>query len=205
MGKEPNKRQQQAEQTKQKLYKNAIKLFQEKGYSAVTVEEICKKSNVSKGAFYVHFSSKHDIVVTQSKRNDEAQMAFYNAMDKSLPYTEQIIKFAEFICRNIAEDKGLDAERAIYTAEMSKTNPPQYICNKNRPLYKIFEKIFAAGQKAGEFREDISGSDAVEVFIMCIRGVIYEWIITIAIEERDIVDMCHKFASAIVYGYKKYD
>jgi AcrR family transcriptional regulator len=113
MGKEPNKRQQQAEQTKQKLYKNAIKLFQEKGFSAVTVEEICKKSNVSKGAFYVHFSSKHDIVVTQSTRNDEAQAAYYRSMDKSIPYTEQIVKFAEFICRNIAEDKGLDAERAI--------------------------------------------------------------------------------------------
>jgi hypothetical protein len=88
---------------------------------------------------------------------------------------------------------------------MSKTNPPQYISNKNRPLYKIFEEIFVAGQEAGEFRADISITDAVEVFIMCIRGVIYEWIITIAVEERDIVDMCHKFASAIVYGYKKYD
>ena len=69
---------------------------------------------------------KHDIVVTQSKRNDDAQVSFYETMDKTLPYTEQMVLFAEFICRNIAQDKGLDAERAIYTAELNTLNPVSY-------------------------------------------------------------------------------
>ena len=205
MPKEPKKRQLQTKDTKERLYKNAIKLFQQKGYSAVTVEEICKKSNVSKGAFYVHFSSKHDIVVTQSKRNDDAQVSFYETMDKTLPYTEQMVLFAEFICRNIAQDKGLDAERAIYTAELNTLNQPKYICNENRPLYHIFKEIFINGQQKGEFRSDVDPNDAVEVCIICIRGVLYEWMITISTNERDPGPMCRKMASAIVYGLKKYD
>ena len=33
----------------------------EKGYENVTVDAICSKAHVSKGAFYSHFKSKHAI------------------------------------------------------------------------------------------------------------------------------------------------
>ncbi|RRN70054.1 TetR/AcrR family transcriptional regulator [Peribacillus simplex] len=39
----------------------SLKLFSEKGYDKVTVDEIVKKSGTSKGSFYQHFSSKSDI------------------------------------------------------------------------------------------------------------------------------------------------
>ncbi len=181
----PTKRQIQAQETKQKLYENAIKLFDEKGYSSVTIEEICALSNLSKGTFYVHFNSKHDIVITQSKQTDEAQQSFYDAMDKTLSYSRQLILFMEYICANIQKDKGIDTERAIYVAELDKSNQPGYIINESRPIYKIFREIYEKGQAAGEFRSDITIEEAVEICLCCIRGVLYEWMITVSQKDRN--------------------
>lgn len=55
-------RQQKAQKTKFDLFCNAVRMFDEKGYDNVTVEDICKASNVSKGTFYVHFDSKEDVL-----------------------------------------------------------------------------------------------------------------------------------------------
>ena len=51
-------RQKQANRSKQKIAKAALSLFQKKGYHNVTIEDICKKADVSVGGFYHHFSSK---------------------------------------------------------------------------------------------------------------------------------------------------
>lgn len=56
------RRQQKAQKTKFNLFCNAVRMFDEKGYDNVTVEDICKASNVSKGTFYVHFDSKEDVL-----------------------------------------------------------------------------------------------------------------------------------------------
>lgn len=199
----PTKRQIQAKETKHKLYENAIKLFDEKGYSSVTIEEICALSNLSKGTFYVHFNSKHDIVITQSKQTDEAQRTFYNAMDKTLSYSQQLILFMEFICANIQKDKGIDTERAIYAAELDKANQPGYIINEARPIYSIFREIYEKGQAADEFRNDITIEEAVEICICCIRGVLYEWMITVSQKNRNPADMCRRLAEVMIFGLKQ--
>ena len=51
-------RKRQGELTKEKIFKNAVRLIKQKGYNDVTVSEICKESGVSKGGFYVHYKSK---------------------------------------------------------------------------------------------------------------------------------------------------
>ncbi len=198
----PTKRQIQARETKQRLYENAITLFDKKGYSSVTIEEICAKSNLSKGTFYVHFNSKHDIVITQSKQTDEEQKTFYEGLDKSLPFSQQLILFMEFICANIQKDKGIDTERAIYAAELDKTNQPGYIINESRPIYTIFREIYTKGQAAGEFRSDITIDNAVEICICCVRGVLYEWMITVSQKNRNPGDMCRRLAEVMIYGLK---
>ena len=47
---------------KEKICKSAMKLISEKGYDNVSIQEITKEAGVSKGAFYIHFSSKEDLI-----------------------------------------------------------------------------------------------------------------------------------------------
>lgn len=48
---------------KSKLLNAAIKLVRTKGYSATSVDDLCKEAGVTKGAFFHHFKSKEDLGV----------------------------------------------------------------------------------------------------------------------------------------------
>ncbi len=198
----PTKKQIQAQKTKKQLYENAIKLFAERGYSAVTIEEICAQSNLTKGTFYVHFNSKHDIVIEQSKNTDKAQADYYEAMDKTRPYAEQLYDYLTFICDNIQTDKGIDTERAIYAAELNKDNAPGYIINESRPIYSIMRKIITQGKESGEFKKDVDTDKAVNMCICVIRGVLFEWMITYNTKRADAKEMCSSLAKAVADSFK---
>lgn len=53
--------QQRSEETRGRILAAARDLFARNGYDATGVAEICAAAGVSKGAFYHHFPSKHDV------------------------------------------------------------------------------------------------------------------------------------------------
>lgn len=49
------------------IAKCAVQLINEKGFDNVSVAEITEKAGVSKGAFYIHFKSKEDLIAQEIK------------------------------------------------------------------------------------------------------------------------------------------
>ena len=56
------------EETVEKILRVSLKLFQEKGYAATTIQDIVDALGMSKGAIYHHFKSKADIMDLLSER-----------------------------------------------------------------------------------------------------------------------------------------
>jgi len=56
-----NRREKEKEQRKRAILKAARKLFIKRGFTTVTVANIAKKADLSKGAIYLYFSSKEEI------------------------------------------------------------------------------------------------------------------------------------------------
>jgi AcrR family transcriptional regulator len=54
-------KQVRAEETHAQLLEAAAVCFGQKGYNAASVADICRQAGVSKGAFYHHFASKHEL------------------------------------------------------------------------------------------------------------------------------------------------
>ncbi|MEA4964902.1 MAG: TetR/AcrR family transcriptional regulator [Oscillospiraceae bacterium] len=50
-------------QVETEITKNALRLFQKKGYAAVSIEEIAECANISKGTFYNYFPNKDDVLI----------------------------------------------------------------------------------------------------------------------------------------------
>ena len=63
-------RQKKALETREKLLKTSLDLFNKHGYEHVSVEQITKACNVSKGTFYTHFPSKYDVILEKFKELD---------------------------------------------------------------------------------------------------------------------------------------
>ncbi|MFZ3578390.1 TetR/AcrR family transcriptional regulator [Virgibacillus sp. DJP39] len=81
---------------KQKIITTSIDLFAEKGFYTTSIQEITEKSKVSKGAFYLHFHSKDELMLeifkfyyNLMKENIE------NAFDQQLSHKENFVKQVE--------------------------------------------------------------------------------------------------------------
>lgn len=73
-------RQKKALETREKLLKTSLDLFNKYGFEHVSVEQITKACNVSKGTFYTHFPSKYDVILEKFMELDQ----FYSTVEKNI-------------------------------------------------------------------------------------------------------------------------
>lgn len=131
-----NKRQLSAQETRKKLVKTALKLFKEKGFYDINVEDITKSANVSKGTFYTYFKRKEDIVLEITRApfneiNDELRaMDNESIIERLTHYFHRFMECVEIVgihvCRqwfrdvidpnNVPDDK--DSKKWFYDFEM---------------------------------------------------------------------------------------
>ena len=56
------KQEQKSKETKDRIFRAAKEILQEKGYEALSIKNICEVAGVSNGSFYHHFKSKDDLL-----------------------------------------------------------------------------------------------------------------------------------------------
>lgn len=170
-----NIRQKKAQQTKKKILETALKLFEEKGFQEVTVDEIIAEANSSKGAFYTHFKSKHDIFLEKFKEIDDYYMnEIVHIIENISLNKDKLAVFFQLQMKYIENDLGWDAVRTIYEVELN-TERESFFLIPDRPLYNILKKIFKDAQDSGEFRTDITPDEMLTVCVRLMRGILYDW------------------------------
>lgn len=84
----------QAANTKERILLNAVRMFAEKGYAAVSIRNIAEAASISKATFYDHFESKealYDVILNTIKTT---YLDFYNRVDQDI---EQVTCFADVL------------------------------------------------------------------------------------------------------------
>jgi AcrR family transcriptional regulator len=84
----PDWRARKRDETHQRLYATAMRLFQEQGYEQVSVGEIAAEARVSVPTFYAHFPSKEHVVMPMPTQ-DELDRALA-APPTAMPLAERI-------------------------------------------------------------------------------------------------------------------
>ncbi|WP_058308677.1 TetR/AcrR family transcriptional regulator [Gracilibacillus massiliensis] len=83
---------------KKRMIEESMKLFSEKGFHSTSIQEIADKSDVSKGAFYLHFQSKDELMIEIYKYYSEVILEKMGSINSSSQnpleqFTEQIAAF----------------------------------------------------------------------------------------------------------------
>ncbi len=83
-----------------------MKLFSERGFHGTTIQEIANKSGVSKGAFYLHFQSKEDLILNIYKYYYQSHMERMEQISNEIPDPmESLTKQIETIFNSILDNK----------------------------------------------------------------------------------------------------
>ena len=84
--------------SRQKLLDAAISLVREKGYAATSVDQVCERAGVTKGAFFHHFKSKDALALAAASCWSDGS----NALFASAPYQahgdplDRVLGYLEF-------------------------------------------------------------------------------------------------------------
>lgn len=96
--------------TKQKLIDTARELIWGESYNAISVDEICKKSDVKKGSFYHYFPSKaHLALETMDACMEETKLKYDDIFSPTRPPLERFKLMARHVIeqqKEISEDLG---------------------------------------------------------------------------------------------------
>src|SRR5271157_4056974 len=72
----PGRRERRSTETRERLYRAALRLFAERGFQETTVEDITEAADVGKGTFFNYFATKEHVLgvmaeIQLGKRSEE--------------------------------------------------------------------------------------------------------------------------------------
>lgn len=192
-----NSRQKKALITKKRILKTALDLFSQKGYDKVTVDEIVQKSKTSKGAFYGHFSSKHEIFLEKFREIDDFYEKFCEKLPNALKAEEKIMRLATAQMNYLKNDLGKELMQTIYMNLFTA----KCLADTERKLYILLEDYVKEGQDNGEFIQEIEAKELTMLISRCMRGTLYDWFIFE--KELDPAVEIKKILQAVFEGIKQ--
>lgn len=142
------------ENKKKELLAVAEKLFLDKGYEQTSIDDILKKTGISKGGLYHYFKSKDEILSESINNIIEESIAYLKPIveDDKLTALE---KFKLFM-RKKSEFQNTKIEYATLLASILQSDVAQYKYSlvMSQKMVGPFAKIIEQGAKEGVFHVD---------------------------------------------------
>ncbi|WP_331744959.1 TetR/AcrR family transcriptional regulator (plasmid) [Streptomyces sp. NBC_01136] len=160
-------RQERAIRTRQKILVAAAEVFDEVGYEATTISEILKRSEVTKGALYFHFTSKEELAQRILAEQIHAippvppqDLALQEAVDEALLLT-YLLRSGDARVRGSIR---LTVDQGSPQDGLDRSVPMQGWINRS---VELFEKAKANG----ELLPDVDVVSLAKLFVGCFTGV----------------------------------
>ncbi|WP_087972401.1 TetR/AcrR family transcriptional regulator [Oceanobacillus rekensis] len=185
---------------KEKIIRESIDLFDEKGFIETSIQDIVGNIGVTKGTFYYYFESKQellrDIHLSYLQELLEEQQIILGDKDKN-----HIDKLYSVIYLLIRKIKSHGPNARILFREMrhlTKENMEQ-IKKKRKEFRNNFKAMIEEGIQVGEFKNNIR-SDILAIGILSMTNRSYYWYNPDGeIDERELVDL---YLELILNGIK---
>ncbi|MDP4126372.1 MAG: TetR/AcrR family transcriptional regulator [Bacillota bacterium] len=179
-----SRRERKKQETREKIFSNAMQLFRLQGFNATSVEQITQHADVGKGTFYNYFSTKEAVILEFSRRtwqelaNKGRQtpcLATRQRLEILLQdWTEFMIRDREIAWITVRNREGSDYDMSLHYAllailtvgqqnsEISRDYDPAFLAESlEGMMIQHFIRWFVSG--TGDLREEIT--DALAVFL----------------------------------------
>ncbi|MFE8700424.1 TetR/AcrR family transcriptional regulator [Cytobacillus sp. FJAT-54145] len=160
---------------KEKITEQSIRLFEKKGFSETSIQDIVDSLGVTKGTFYYYFSSKEELLMDIHLRyiGDMLNHQEEILSDGSKDCKSKLYDIVYMLITNIRK-QGLSAK--IFFREMKNLNEERLArIIPKRDLFRLnIEKLIKEGIEKGEFRSDLNAS-IVTFGVLGVANWSYQW------------------------------
>jgi AcrR family transcriptional regulator len=173
-GENLDRRQRRSAETRERLFRAALKLFADKGFAETTVEDITNAADVGKGTFFNYFPSKEHILIAFS---DMQLSKLQTTVDQMRERPEPMRSFFRSMTLRMTEEpaKAPDVVRAILQANLSSSSVRTVMRERNARAEGLLTQLVQIGQERGEFRRDLPALELAQVFRQTIFGTLLMW------------------------------
>ena len=139
---------------KEQLEITAKDLFWKHGFKKVSIDEICKKSNVSRKTFYTFYGNKNDLIMyIYNKMVNEAYVIYEGIIESDLAFSEKLEKILN---QKLESTKNLSME---FIADLYNPDAGELITFFKSIIdqsIKFMRDFLSDAQKKGDINPDLS-------------------------------------------------
>lgn len=172
----------------------SFKLFMEKGFTDVSLNDILSRVGITKGGFYYYFKNKDELVLEVlskyffshiRERLDKIEDNPGNALEKLEMFFSTIINFQQNLKAN-----GIDIREyfLILTEGIKKYQLlAEGYLNFSNNIRLTLENILYQGKLEGLIREDIVPGDMAIHIMTCVEGSLVFWVVNPIMDLEQII------------------
>ncbi len=155
-----------------KLAENAFELFCERGFGEVTIDEIAARAGVTKGSFYSHFKSKHEVILAACSHYYRAyQQKVHAELARSSDPLQRLRSILELSVRTCVMDRG---GRVFTTEIFTLSQQDEEVRNSWAQFYDSVRETYVGLVLAAKASGQLDVTDprrAVDLMLAAIEGI----------------------------------
>ncbi|MDR3175588.1 MAG: TetR/AcrR family transcriptional regulator [Desulfovibrio sp.] len=158
------KREEQKQNTREKLLAAAAQCFTEKGYSGCSIADIAQRAEIAQGTMYVHFKSKEELFKTMIEEEHAQGAEKARQAANVTPYLNGIIG----VMTDCIRDVGFPVDHRLWTEILAvaarEPSVRETFAASDKAMRSVFVELLQKAAEAGE----IDGSldfEAISVWL----------------------------------------
>jgi AcrR family transcriptional regulator len=166
----PGLRERKNSEVKLTLFKAAMRLFQEKGFDATSVDEIAEQAGFSRATYFNHFGTKQGVLRYFGERLQERMERLLSEADPSSTPLERI--------RAMIFEMGREAERHrddLKPVLLYSLRDPEYFARPTPArmrVLKMMSDLVSEAQRTGQVRRDLSAREQAHHILSLYQSVV---------------------------------
>lgn len=172
-GIEVSRRERKKDETRDRIFKAAVRLFRDKGFENTTIDDITERADVAKGTFFNYFPKKESVLgyLSESQLADAEEFAS-TLLQTHQPVRRKLIALLQRIASVYEEEPELS--RYVMRESMRRAYTPSDSVHMH--WHSLLTGLIRQGQQAGELRGDIEAGRAVYVLGSVYMGTVFMWL-----------------------------
>jgi len=165
---------------KKRIYASAMGLFSEHGYDQVSVDDIARAAQSSKGTFYNYFKSKDELFVFYNQSLDERFWDFYSKLLTNRHHTGKdaleklyiMIMFTLHVLSESGREFTAVSDIRQLREESGDALQEDVLCNS---VLNIFPSLLEMGRRDGSIDPHLDSEQLELLIYIYLKGIVFQW------------------------------